>query len=104
MRITSLDSGRNSHFVVYMLTLNRKMAVQIELTAGDNTKREAEFLPTGVNSVTLFPARSKTKVARVYTLFCDIDQWVSAESGHPSLRLRYGAVRLLPLPAMDQLH
>jgi hypothetical protein len=59
MRITSLDSGRNSHFVVYMLTLNRKMAVQIELTAGDNTKREAEFLPTGVNSVTLFPATDK---------------------------------------------
>jgi hypothetical protein len=66
MRVTSLDSGRNNPFVVYMLTLNRKMAVQIELpmtasyiTAGDDTQKEAKFLPMGMNPVTLFPATDK---------------------------------------------
>jgi hypothetical protein len=66
MLVTSLDSGRNSPFVVYMLTLNRRVAVQIELpmtassrTAGDETRKEAKFLPTGTNPITLFPATDK---------------------------------------------
>jgi hypothetical protein len=49
-----------------MLTLNRRMAVQIELpmtasylTAGDETRKEAKFLPTGTNPITLFPATDK---------------------------------------------
>jgi hypothetical protein len=66
MLVTSLDSGRTSPFVVYILTLNRRVAVQIELPmtasyiiAGDETRKEANFLPTGTNPITLFPAADK---------------------------------------------
>ena len=66
MLITSLDSGNNSYFVVYILTLKHVMAVQIELpmtasylTAGDDTRKEAKILPAGTNPVTLFPATDK---------------------------------------------
>jgi hypothetical protein len=65
--IASLDKGRDSPFVVYLFTLNRRFVALIELPttasyiiANDNTKKEARFLPSS-NYVALFPATDKEK-------------------------------------------
>jgi hypothetical protein len=63
--IRSLDRGRDNSYTIYIINLSRKFAVDIELpttasyvTVGDSTRKEAKFLPLGVNEsfMTLFPA------------------------------------------------
>ena len=63
--VRSLDKGRDNPYIIYIQNLSKKFAVDIELpttasyvTAGDNTRKEAKFLPLGVNELfmTLFPA------------------------------------------------
>jgi hypothetical protein len=63
--VRSLDRGRDNSYVIYILNLSRKFAVDIELpttasyvTVSDSTRKEAKFLPLGMNELfmTLFPA------------------------------------------------
>jgi hypothetical protein len=63
--VRSLDRGRDNSYTIYILNLSRKFAVDIELpttasyvTVGDSTRKEANFLPLGMNELfmTLFPA------------------------------------------------
>jgi hypothetical protein len=65
VHVRSLDRGRDHPYDIYILNLSRKFAVNIELpttasyvTAGDSTRKEAKFLPLGMNELfmTLFPA------------------------------------------------
>jgi hypothetical protein len=65
--VTSLDKGRGNPFVVYIFTLNRRVVAQIELpttasyiTASDNTRKEARFLPS-TTRIALFPATDREK-------------------------------------------
>jgi hypothetical protein len=65
VHVSSLDRGRDNQYVIYILNISRKFAVDIELpttssyvTAEDSTRKEAKFLPLGMNELfmTLFPA------------------------------------------------
>ena len=65
VHVSSLDTGRDNSYIIYILNLSRKFAVDIALpttgsyvTADDSTRKEAHFLPLGMNELvmTLFPS------------------------------------------------